>query len=138
METATSVVNGVDFVSIPVTDLEASESFYRDVLGLRPSKRWQPPGQEAMGAEFEPGTVTLALIDSAKIGIEFQATAVPIALHVDDFDAARATLEERGVEFQSDKIDSGVCNMIAFRDPDGNALMIHHRYAPEGARPEAG
>jgi catechol 2,3-dioxygenase-like lactoylglutathione lyase family enzyme len=138
METATSVVNGVDFVSIPVTDLEASESFYRDVLGLRPSKRWQRPGQDAMGAEFEPGAVTLALIDCAKIGLEFQATAVPIALHVDDFEAARGTLEERGVEFQGETIDSGVCNMIAFRDPDGNALMIHHRYAPEGASPSAG
>jgi catechol 2,3-dioxygenase-like lactoylglutathione lyase family enzyme len=137
METATSVVNGVDFVSIPVTDLEASERFYRDVLGLQPSKHWQRPGQEAMGAEFEPGTVTLALIDCAKIGIEFQSNRVPIALHVDDFDAARATLEERGVEFQSETIDSGVCNMIAFRDPDGNALMIHHRYAPKGARPSA-
>jgi catechol 2,3-dioxygenase-like lactoylglutathione lyase family enzyme len=137
METATSVVDGVDFVSIPVTDLEASEGFYRDVLGLQPSKRWQLAGQEAMGAEFEPGTVTLALIDCAKIGIEFQSTRVPIALHVDDFEAARATLEERGVEFQGETIDSGVCNMIAFRDPDGNALMIHHRYAPEGARPSA-
>lgn len=137
METATSVVDGVDFVSIPVTDLEASESFYRDVLGLRPSKHWQRPGQEAMGAEFEPGGVTLALIDCAKIGLEFQATAVPIALHVDDFEVARATLEERGVEFQGETIDSGVCNMTAFRDPDGNALMIHHRYAPEGVRPSA-
>lgn len=136
METETSVVNGVDFVSIPVTDLEAAEGFYGDVLGLPPSKRWQRPGQEAMGAEFEPGTVTLALIDCAKIGIEFQPTKVPIALHVDDFEAARTALEEGGVEFQGETIDSGVCHMIAFRDPDGNALMIHHRYAPEGARPD--
>jgi hypothetical protein len=80
--------------------------------------------------------VTLALIDSAKIGIEFQPTKVPIALHVDDFEAAKVTLEERGVEFQSETIDSGVCHMIAFSDPDGNALMIHHRYAPPGERPD--
>jgi catechol 2,3-dioxygenase-like lactoylglutathione lyase family enzyme len=133
METATSVVNGVDFVSVPVTDLDASLSFYGDVLGLRRSKLWQRSGQEPMGAEFEPGTVTLALIDCAKIGIEFQPARVPIALHVDDFDAARAALEARGVEFEGDRIDSGVCHMIAFRDPDGNALMIHHRYAPEPA-----
>lgn len=137
METATSVVNGVDFVSIPVTDLDASASFYGDVLGMRRSKLWQRPGQEAMGAEFEPGTVTLALIDCAKIGIEFKPTSVPIALHVDDFDAARTALESRGVEFEGETIDSGVCHMIAFRDPDGNALMIHHRYAPEGAKPSA-
>ncbi len=135
MATATSVVHGVDFVSIPVTDLEASERFYREVLGMRPSKRWQRPGQEAMGAEFEPGTVTLGLIDCAKIGIEFQPMKVPIALHVDDFEAAKAALEERGVEFRGETIDSGVCNMLAFADPDGNALMIHHRYAPKDARP---
>jgi catechol 2,3-dioxygenase-like lactoylglutathione lyase family enzyme len=138
METATSVVSGVDFVSIPVTDLDASTSFYGDVLGLRRWKLWQRPGQEAMGAEFEPGTVTLALIDCAKIGIEFKPASVPIALHVDDFDAALTALESCGVEFDGEKIDSGVCHMIAFRDPDGNALMIHHRYAPEGARPSAG
>lgn len=124
------VVNGVDFVSIPVTDLDASVSFYADVLGLQRSKLWQRPGQEAMGAELEPGTVTLALIVSEMIGIEFQPTKVPIALHVEDFDAARAELEARGVEFDGETIDSGVCHMIAFRDPDGNALMIHHRYAP--------
>jgi hypothetical protein len=32
-------------------------------------------------------------------------------------------------------MDSGVCHMAHFRDPDGNALMLHHRYAPKDARP---
>ena len=43
---------------------------------------------------------------------------------------ARATLEERGVTFTMDTFDTGVCHMGFFRDPDGNALMLHHRYAP--------
>lgn len=130
MATSAPIVSGVDFVSIPVTDLDASVSFYADVLGLQRSKLWQRPGQEPMGAELEPGTVTLALIVAEMIGMEFQPIKAPIALHVDDFDTARAELEARGVEFNGETIDSGVCHMIAFRDPDGNALMIHHRYAP--------
>ena len=55
-------------------------------------------------------------------------------MHVEDYDAARAELESRGVTFTSDTIDSGVCLMASFDDPADNVLMIHHRYAP---RPEA-
>ena len=53
-----------------------------------------------------------------------------MALHVEDVAAARATLEERGVGFHGDIFDTGVCHMALFADPDGNALMLHHRYAP--------
>ena len=65
-------------------------------------------------------------------------TRHPIALHVDDVAAARAELESKGVEFAADTIDSGVCHMALFADPDGNALMFHHRYAPKGAKPTGG
>ena len=58
---------------------------------------------------------------------------MPIAFHVEDVEAARAELESKGVEFAGDIIDSGVCFMAIFRDPDGNALMLHHRYAPNRA-----
>jgi hypothetical protein len=44
--------------------------------------------------------------------------------------AARRTLEDRGVRFAADTFDTGVCHMALFSDPDGNALMLHHRYAP--------
>jgi hypothetical protein len=50
-------------------------------------------------------------------------------------EAARAALEARGASFVQETIDSGVCHMIPFEDPDGNTLMIHHRYAPKDARP---
>ena len=53
-----------------------------------------------------------------------------IALHVDDVAAARAALEEKGIEFMGDTFDTGVCHMALFADPDGNALMLHHRYSP--------
>lgn len=127
---AAPLVTGVDFINVPVTDLDASRAWYRDVLGLKPSQVYQRRGEPAMGAEFENGTVTIALIDVAKIGREFQAHSMPIAFRVDDVAAARAALEEQGVEFQADTLDSGVCHMAFFADPDGNALMLHHRYAP--------
>jgi predicted enzyme related to lactoylglutathione lyase len=135
MATATSIVTGVDFVSVPTQNLGAAVDFYRDVLGLEQSKMWQMGGQEPLGAEFETGTVTIAVIDVAKLGIDFQPNKVPIAFHVEDVEAARAELESRGVEFRGDTIDSGVCHQALFEDPDGNSLDIHNRYAPPGAIP---
>jgi predicted enzyme related to lactoylglutathione lyase len=130
MSTAPSVVTGMDFVSVPATDLDAARAFYADVLGLECSSVWQRPGHAAMGAEFETGRMTIAVIATEPLGIAFSANCVPIALHVDDVAAARAELETRGVTFGGDTIDSGVCHMAHFRDPDGNVLMLHHRYAP--------
>jgi predicted enzyme related to lactoylglutathione lyase len=104
--------------------------FYGDVLGLPRSNMWQRPGAEPVGAEFETGTVTIALLACERLGIEFQPNKVPIALRVDDVEAARAELESRGVSFSGDTIDSGVCHQAIFEDPDGNTLDLHHRYAP--------
>jgi predicted enzyme related to lactoylglutathione lyase len=130
MTTSTSLVTGVDFVSVPTTDLEASMDFYGNVLGLERSSVWQRPGHEPVGAEFETGTVTLALLACERLGIEFAANHVPIALRVDDVAAARSELESRGVEFNGDIIDSGVCHQAFFKDPAGNTVGLHHRYAP--------
>jgi catechol 2,3-dioxygenase-like lactoylglutathione lyase family enzyme len=107
--------------------------FYGNVLGLPFAKRWgQMPG-----AEYETGTLTIAVMQSDAFGLEFQANNHPIALHVDDVAAARAELESRGVEFQGDILDSGVCHQAFFRDPDGNVLGLRHRYAPPEAKPGA-
>jgi predicted enzyme related to lactoylglutathione lyase len=125
-----TLVTGVDFVSVPTTDLERSMAFYGDVLGLERSTVWQQPGKDPVGAEFENGTVTIALLACERLGIEFQPHKVPIALRVDDVAAARAELEARGVKFNGDIIDSGVCHQAIFEDPDGNTLDLHHRYAP--------
>jgi catechol 2,3-dioxygenase-like lactoylglutathione lyase family enzyme len=129
-----NLVKGVDFVCLSTKDLAAAREWYEDVLGLDASKTW---GQEnPMGAEFETGSLTIALVDSDKLGMEPRTNNHPIALHVDDVEAARAELESRGVEFRADTIDSGVCHMAVFSDPDGNALMLHHRYAPPEVKPE--
>lgn len=119
-------INGVDFIALPTRDFETASEFYGDVLGLERSKRW---GQMPAG-EFETGSLTIALMQSDAFGLEFQPHTHPVALHVDDVHAARAELEAKGVEFRTDTIDSGVCHMAPFEDPDGNALMFHHRYAP--------
>lgn len=126
-----SIVTGVDFITIPVQDLDRAREFYGQTLGLSASKLWQRGEQPAMGAEFETGTVTLALMDVAQMGQAFVVGAGTIALHVEDVAASRAELEARGVEFAMDDMDSGVCNMAFFSDSEGNALMLHHRYAPQ-------
>jgi predicted enzyme related to lactoylglutathione lyase len=130
MKNSTSIVTGVDFVSVPTRDLTAAMDFYGNVLGLPRSSVWKRAGEEPVGAEFETGTVTIALIASERLGLAFQPNSVPIALHVEDVEAARAELESRGVSFNGDTIDSGVCHQALFEDPDGNALDLHHRYAP--------
>jgi catechol 2,3-dioxygenase-like lactoylglutathione lyase family enzyme len=123
----TTIVTGVDFVSIPTQDLDAAAAFYRETLGLRNSVH-RP---ERNFSEFENGTVTLTVLDPVKMGIgEFQRNANHIALHVEDVAEARKELESRGVRFAGDTFDTGVCHMAFFADPDGNALMLHHRYAP--------
>jgi predicted enzyme related to lactoylglutathione lyase len=87
-------------------------------------------------AEFDTGTVTLSVVDPERMKIgPFRPNANHIALQVDDVAASRALLEERGVTFAGDTFDTGVCHMAFFADPDGNALMLHHRYAPRD--PEA-
>ena len=81
--------------------------------------------------EFETGSLTIAVMQSDAFGIEFERHSHPIALHVDDVAAAARELEAQGVEFVADTMDSGVCHMAHFKDPDGNALMFHNRYAPK-------
>ena len=96
MTTTDSPVTGVDFVSVPTQDLDRATDFYVNVVGLEPGPRWQRSGQPAFGAEFETGTVTIAVIVCEALGIEFSPHHVPIALHVDDVAASRADLEARG------------------------------------------
>jgi catechol 2,3-dioxygenase-like lactoylglutathione lyase family enzyme len=131
MSTSTSLVTGVDFIAVPTQDFEQADAFYGDVLGLERSKRW---GDMPAG-EYENGTVTIAVMQSDAFGLEFSPHSHPIAFQVDDVAAARAALEAQGVKFVPDNIDSGVCHMAYFSDPDGNALMLHHRYAPKDAKP---
>jgi predicted enzyme related to lactoylglutathione lyase len=129
--TTGSLVKGIDYVGLPTQDLDAARAFYGDVLGLEKSKLW---GQEnPVGAEFEVGGVTIALVFSEKLGITFSPSSVPLALHVDDVEAARAELEAKGVEFSAPTMDSGVCHMAHFKDPDGNVLQLHNRYAPNSS-----
>jgi catechol 2,3-dioxygenase-like lactoylglutathione lyase family enzyme len=123
-------IDGVDFVPIPVRDLDAARDFYGRVLDLPCSSLWQRGDEPAMGAEFEAGPVTLSLVLPEALGQEFAPLTMPLALRVPDVAAAKAALVERGVEFRADDVDSGVCTMAFFHDPDGNPLMLHHRYAP--------
>jgi predicted enzyme related to lactoylglutathione lyase len=120
------LVTGVDFVGVPTRDLEAAVEFYGATVGLPRSVYLK----ERNYAEFETGNLTLSVFDAEGFGLEHNVNPNAIALHVDDVAQARAALEQRGVEFAGEILDTGVCHMAFFSDPDGNALMLHHRYAP--------
>lgn len=118
----------VDFVGIPVRDLRRADEFYGETLGLPRS-----PHSGDRWVEYDLENVTLALISPEAMGPQFlenfQPNPQPIALRVPDVAQARAKLVEAGVEV-ADVIDSGVCHIAGFHDPDGNSLILHRRYAP--------
>jgi catechol 2,3-dioxygenase-like lactoylglutathione lyase family enzyme len=124
MSTTAPAITGVDFVTIPTDDLEASMHFYGEVLGLPVVKRWG----DRPAVEYQAGNLTLAIMDPTAFGQEFRPHNVPLAFQVDDVAAARERLEAQGVRFVSELIDSGVCHQAIFLDPAGNALDLHHRY----------
>jgi predicted enzyme related to lactoylglutathione lyase len=126
--TTSSLVTGVDFATVPAQDIEASRHFYGTVLGLPPVKQWG----DMPAHEFQAGNLTIAVMDPTAFGQEFHPHRLPLALQVDDVEAARAQLEAEGVRFVTDTMDSGVCHQAIFLDPAGNTLAIHHRYAPTG------
>ncbi len=130
MSTTTELIQGVDFMSVPCRDLDVAVAFYHTTLGLPLSVHMPDRGF----AEFETGNLTLSVIVPEKMGMTFRANPNPLALHVEDVEQARRVLEERGVTFAGDTFDTGVCHMGFFADPDGNALMLHHRYAPRTPR----
>lgn len=119
------VVERTDFISVPVTDMERATQFYRDTLGLDQVSEGGFP-------EFELGeNVSLYLLKLENIGSSFSAPhSAHVALRVPDVAETRRDLEAKGVAFDGDTLDTGVCHMAFFRDPDGNALMLHRRYAP--------
>jgi catechol 2,3-dioxygenase-like lactoylglutathione lyase family enzyme len=122
------IVERTDFISVPVTNMERSTSFYRDTLGLP---------QVAAGPgfpEFQLGeNLSVYLVQLDAVGRSFTAPhTADIALRVPEVAEARAELEAKGVTFEGETLDTGVCHMAFFKDPDGNALMLHRRYAPRG------
>jgi catechol 2,3-dioxygenase-like lactoylglutathione lyase family enzyme len=123
-----SPITKVDVVGIPATDPERARQFYVETLGLRPD--------ENARFEFWVGDTCFAIWTPAWFGVEYEPQANSIVLlQVDDVEVARAELEAKGVRFDGETFDSGVCHMANFRDPDGNPLTLHKRYAPYGDRP---
>jgi predicted enzyme related to lactoylglutathione lyase len=118
-------IQRTDFVSVPVQDMKRAKRFYAETLGIR------SPNLDAGFPEFETGNVSLYLVDPTAIGAEFRPHTSHIALRVPDVAEARERLEAAGVVFEGEVRDTGVCHMAFFRDTEGNALMLHRRYAPE-------
>ena len=115
-------VERVDFVSFLTQDLQRARQFYTEVLGLEV----ETEGQSDL--ELSCGQVTLDIFDPSSIGQPFAASPAGLALRVPDVDAARAELEAKGVAFDGETIETSVCRQAWFKDPDGNALMVHRRY----------
>ena len=124
----------VDFIAVPARNRALLAEFYEDTLGLERS-----PTSTESWIEFETGNVTLAIVEPRDAGVEFAPLPFgTIALRVPDVEAAKSKLTAAGVAFAGVTWDSGVCNGAAFTDPDGNGIVIHHRYKPylDGRSPD--
>jgi catechol 2,3-dioxygenase-like lactoylglutathione lyase family enzyme len=115
-------VEHVDFVSFLTQDIPRAKQFYSEVLGLEVESE----GESDM--ELRAGQVTLDIFDPSSIGQSFAPSPAGLALRVADVDAARSELEAKGVVFDGETIETGVCRQAWFKDPDGNALMLHRRF----------
>jgi predicted enzyme related to lactoylglutathione lyase len=119
-------VERVDYIRVPVTDIEKAKQFYGEVLGLRENPN--SPGDDWI--EYETGNVTLAVMTPHTHDYEFAPLPpATIALRVPDVAAAKAKLESAGIEVR-EMWDSGVCHGAGVSDPAGNRILLHHRYAP--------
>jgi catechol 2,3-dioxygenase-like lactoylglutathione lyase family enzyme len=119
-----TTISKLDYVAVPSQDADRARRFYGETLRLRPDEQTQ--------TEFWIGETCMSIWEPARFGMAFAPQKnAHLALHVDDVAAARADLEAQGVEFTGDILDTGVCHMAFFTDPDGNDLMLHHRYAPQ-------
>jgi catechol 2,3-dioxygenase-like lactoylglutathione lyase family enzyme len=122
------IVERTDFISVPVTDMERAKRFYAETLGLPFAT------DDSSFPEFQLGeNVSLYLIKMENIEKQFTGPhTAHIALRVPDVAEAQKELEAKGVvfDFEDSPFDTGVCHMAIFKDPDGNALMLHRRYAP--------
>jgi catechol 2,3-dioxygenase-like lactoylglutathione lyase family enzyme len=116
------MIEGTDFISLPTKDLERSERFYGETLGLARS-------DDADFVGFDTGDVTVLLVDPDAIGVEFSPNQNGFALRVPDVAEARRELESKGVRFLGEIVDTGVRRMAFFADPDGNGIVLHRRYA---------
>ena len=119
-------IQRVDYIRVPVTDMEEANRFYGEVLGL-PRNPHSPGGD---WVEYETPNVTLAVMTPHTHDYEF--TPLPpgtLALRVPDVAEAKARLEAAGVEV-NEMWDSGVCHGAGLRDPAGNPILLHHRYKP--------
>jgi catechol 2,3-dioxygenase-like lactoylglutathione lyase family enzyme len=114
-------IERVDFVTVPTRDMERARRFYGEILGL--------PANPATPDEFETPNVTLGLWQPEAEGVPFSPNTAGIALRVADVERARERLVGEGVEFLGETVDTGVCHMGFFYDPDGNVLILHRRYA---------
>ena len=126
-------VERVDYIRVPVTDMAEADRFYGELLGLKRN----PNSPDDDWVEYEAGNVTLAVMTPHTHDYEFSALPPStIALRVSDVAAAKAKLEEAGLEV-ADMWDSGVCNGAGVSDPSGNRILLHRRYAqyPDGTTP---
>ena len=115
------MIKEVAFVAIAVSDKERARRFYQETLELKPARSQM----DGAWVEYELGEATIGV--GCHPAWQPSRDGTTVAFEVEDIDAAIAKLSERGVTFDIPKMETPVCWMAQFRDPDGNKLVVHKR-----------
>ena len=113
----------IGFVAYPVTDIPRARKFYEGTLGLKPNAPLKSETQQWIEYDIGPNTLGIGCSDQWKPSKDGPS----VALEVEDFGAAVEALKKHHIEFIIGPMETPVCHMATFRDPDGNKLTIHRR-----------
>jgi uncharacterized protein YndB with AHSA1/START domain/predicted enzyme related to lactoylglutathione lyase len=115
-------ITGLDLSGYMVKDAARAIAFYRDVLGLEPTRLYP----EDRGAEYEfPDGMAFGLWGGGEKVMPFQPSNGTL-FAVDDLDAAVAAVRERGIPVVTE-IELPHCRMAAINDTEGNTIFLHRR-----------
>lgn len=124
-------INEIAFTCYAVTDMAKSRAFYEDVLGLKPATFFGEAGDESQWTEYEIGGGAFSL--GRHSDFKPSPDGASVAFEVDDFDVAVKRLREAGATFKMEPMQTPVCQMAMVLDPDGSAVMVHKRNAPQSS-----
>ena len=113
-------------VPMPVTDVDRAKAFYVEKLGFNEDVDVRPTDGMRICQLTPPGSACSILLSTGLQLINEMQPGTVHGLHlvVNDIDASRAELVDRGLEIGEIEDVGGGVRYAWFKDPDGNSLAL--------------
>jgi catechol 2,3-dioxygenase-like lactoylglutathione lyase family enzyme len=113
------MIEGINHVTLSVSDLERSFRFYVEILGLRPIAKWVRGAYLLAGNDW----ICLSLDDKCRKGQLPEYTHLAFSISSENFGVlARFLIEMGWTQWQEDKSEG---DSLYILDPDSHKLEIH-------------